>query len=361
MKITFLLPGRGVLPTGGFKVVLEYANKMANDNHHVTIVYPIGLRLDEVNNMGSVGKMQLYKKVITKTLKRQYSSRSWFPLDKRVNEKLVPYLGQKFIPDSDVIFATAWETAEWLYSYSMPLVRKLYLIQHFEDWYGDKKEAVDATWKLPLEKIVIARWLKEYADALGETTSLVRNGLNFKDYYIERPITERSKYHVSMLYHDMEIKGSIYGLQALELVKHAIPELKVTLFSTYRKPASIPGWMNYCYVPDNLREIYNQSAIFISSSIEEGWGLPRAEAMQCGCAVILTAVGGHLDYGSNGFDCIFTPVRDVKAMAQAIIDLIRDDEKRIGIAQEGNKTVQQFTWEKAYSQVKDIICNPTTS
>src|SRR3546814_12065085 len=52
--------------------------------------------------------------------------------------------------------------------------RKFYLIQHLEDWTGPR-ERVLATWKLPLEKLVIARWLKDITIELGESTSYQPN------------------------------------------------------------------------------------------------------------------------------------------------------------------------------------------
>lgn len=343
------------MPSGGYKVVLEYASKMAADGMQVTLLYPVALCLDEVAGMGRGSRWKMYKKSFTKVWKGQHSVKKWFPLDRRVREKMIPFAEEKFIPDGDFIFATAWETAEWVNMYSPVKGKKMYLVQHYEDWYGTEKARVDATWKMPLHKIVIATWLKEYATALGEKATLIRNGLNFKDYYIEKPIAERAPHHVSMLYHDLEIKGSKYGIEALQQVKAEVPELEVTLFGAFDRPAWIPDWMRYYYLPTHLRDIYNQSAIFITASIEEGWGLPRAEAMQCGCAVVLTATGGHLDFGTDGEDCLFTPVKDAGAMAAAVIELIRNNPKRIRIAAKGNETVQQFTWEHAYQQLKQCL------
>src|SRR3546814_9154603 len=45
-----------------------------------------------------------------------------------------------------------------------------------------------------------------------------------------------------------------------------------------------------------LRDLYNQAAIFVSASHEEGWGLPPAEAAACGAALVVSSNGGHSDY-----------------------------------------------------------------
>ena len=39
-NITFLLPSHGRRPTGGYKVVYEYANRLSANGYTVNIVYP---------------------------------------------------------------------------------------------------------------------------------------------------------------------------------------------------------------------------------------------------------------------------------------------------------------------------------
>ena len=38
-KIIFLLPTISIVPVGGYKIVMQYANKMAEDGYDVTIAY----------------------------------------------------------------------------------------------------------------------------------------------------------------------------------------------------------------------------------------------------------------------------------------------------------------------------------
>ncbi|ANE51980.1 glycosyltransferase family 4 protein [Flavisolibacter tropicus] len=351
MKINILLPGICRVPTGGAKVMLEYANRLAADGMDVTLFYPIEPKVNTVNNLSLKRKIRMYRKVFTKKLKQKYSARIWFPLRKEIKERLVPYLGEQYMPDADFTFATAWETAEWAVQYKEEKGEKLYLIQGYEDWSGTREE-VDNTWKMPLKKIVIANWLKKHADALGQEAVLINNGLDFNRFHITQPIEHRQPFSVLMSYHTLTIKGSKDGIAALEIVKKEIPELTVTLFSIYKKPESIPDWIRFDHNPVYLKELYNNSAIFISPSLSEGWALPPAEAMQCGCAVVVTDIGGHGDYGINGRDLLLTPSGDIKAMADQIIQLIKNNDRRIAIAKAGNTIIQQFTWEAAYTKLK---------
>lgn len=354
MKINILLPGICRVPTGGAKVMFEYANRLAADGMDVTLLYPIELKVNTVKDLSLKRKIRMYRKIFTKKLKQKYCARIWFPLRKEIKQQLVPYLGEQYVPDADFTFATSWETAEWVGKYHKKKGEKLYLIQGYEDWSGTREE-VDNTWKLPLKKIVIANWLKQHADALEQEAVLINNGLDFNRFHITHPIERRQPFTVLMSYHALTIKGSKEGIAALELVKKEIPELSVTLFSIYKKPEFIPGWMQFVHNPNNLKELYNNSAIFISPSTSEGWALPPAEAMQCGCAIIISDIGGHRDYGINGRDLILTPAGDIEAMADQMIQLIKNNDRRIAIAKAGHEIIQQFTWDAAYNKLKLLM------
>jgi glycosyltransferase involved in cell wall biosynthesis len=353
MKINFLLPIT-LMPAGGPKVVYEYANKMTADGIAVTIVYPIIFRYDKAASASFFTRLQARKKIITKKLKNKYAAKTWFDLNPGVKEILVPFLSEKFIPDADITFATAWETAEWLNTYTASKGKKMYLIQHYEDWSGTKAE-VDKTWKMPLQKIVIARWLRDHAVLLGEESVIVNNGLDFTKYFVDNSIEKRNPYQLIMLYHEYDWKGSADGLKAIALAKEKNSGIELILFGTPDRPVNIPSWVEYHKNPTDLKDLYNRAAIFISPSWGEGWALPPAEAMQCGCAAIITDIGGHRDYGNNNSDLLLVPPKDHATMADTINKLIENNERRIEIAKSGNNNIQQFTWEKAYTKLKECF------
>ena len=39
MKISFVLPGVSRIPVGGFKMAFEYANRLSNRGHEVTLIF----------------------------------------------------------------------------------------------------------------------------------------------------------------------------------------------------------------------------------------------------------------------------------------------------------------------------------
>ncbi|MDZ4793060.1 MAG: glycosyltransferase family 4 protein [Bacteroidota bacterium] len=352
MKVNFLLPITAV-PAGGPKAVFEYANRMIADGMQVSIIYPILYRRDEAMAASFLIRLNASKKVITKKLKNRYSARKWFNIHPAVKEILVPTLQEKNIPDADITFATAWETAEWLNTYSPKKGKKMYLIQHYEDWSSTKAE-LNATWKMPLKKIVTAKWLQEYATSLGEESFHVNYGLD-STYQIVIPIEVKNPCQIMILNHSHKWKGTADGLTAIAKAREKNPAIQLILFGTEKKPANIPAWVDYYENPPNLNELYNKSAIFISPSWTEGWGMPRAEAMKCGCATIISDVNGHRDFGINGKDLVLFPPKDIDALATAITDLTTNNKKRIEIATSGNNLVQKFTWEQSYNTFKQYL------
>ena len=349
--INIILPALPKNPVGGYKVLFEYANKMAEDSNDVWIYYPKRLKPEKIRK----GIIHKYIFEILKYLKfKNRFAASWFALNKKVKENFIYTLEEKYIRDCDVTIATSWETAEWVGHYSKNKGKKLYLIQGYETWTGSK-ERVEQTWKLPLHKIAIANWLKEMVTEVGEKCTVIRSGLDCKTFGIDVRIEDRNPLKVSMLYHKLELKGSNIGIEALKNVKKIIPNLEVDFFSISKKNENIPDWINFHTKPKNLRKLYNDSSIFISPSLSEGWGLPRAEAMLCGCATIITNINGHNDYGTDNEHYLMVNPNDSEELANAILKLINDNELRYTISKSGNQLVKNFTWENSYQQLKMLF------
>jgi glycosyltransferase involved in cell wall biosynthesis len=277
-----------------------------------------------------------------------YKPNSWLKMDPKVRLLCVPSLSERFVPDGDVVVATAWQTAEWVSQYSKSKGRGFYFIQHLETWNGPE-DRVYATWKAPLQKIVPSKWLAEIAQELGETAIYIPYGLDIDTFQIETPCEERRPNQLMMLYHNAKWKGCDDGLQALSMVRESDPDIRVRLFGVPARPKSLPDWIEYHQSPSpkRLRELYNQAAIFVAPSLTEGWGLTGCEALLCGAAVAATDIDGHREFAFHGQTALTSPARSPRALAENILRLIHDPELRIQLAKNGFQFVRQFTWELA--------------
>lgn len=96
-----------------------------------------------------------------------------------------------------------------------------------------------------------------------------------------------------------------------------------------------------------LHETYQNADLFvIPSSCEEGFGMPAAEAMASGLAVIGSRTGGIPEVIDEGRSGLLVPRDDSGALAAAICRLVEDDQLRQSMGRAGRlRCDQEFSWE----------------
>ena len=352
-RIVFLFPHPAVGPTGGYKVVYEYANRLAADGYQVGIVYSGSIYW---NRKSLFHKITCCIRYIQKYL-QGYSCRSWFALNERVQEHFTFSLNQRHVPKADIYVATSPYTAYYLNEYD-DSSKKFYFIQGYENWGEGLKAILHDTYHYPFQKIVIASWLQEMLKKQFHEESIwIPNGFDFSKFRKTIAVEKKNPFMVSMLYHQMELKDCAIGFRAFEIVKERFGNLRVSLFGVHDKPKDLPDWYDYYKRPsDELHNrLNNEAAIFIGTSKTEGWGLTVGEAMMCGQAVCCTDNAGYQEMAIDGETALVSPVGDSEAMANNIIRLIEDEELRYRIANNGYQFIQRFTWEESYHKLKTLF------
>ena len=344
-KIVFWMPRACMEPAGGFKIVFEYANRLAKDGFPVELIYPMvhyGARYDWKHAI-------VYRLIfLWRLIFRTYRPTKWFRIEDSIQQRWLWKLENYQLKEAAVIVATAIETAYSLQNYqSKYLEDKFYFIQDFENW-GFTDAQVKESFHFSIKKIVISQWLKDVI--------LIPNGFDFNFFKVKKPIIDRSRYEIICMYHKDQRKNFSTAFKAFDIVKKIIPQLHVTLFGVFDKP-DLPMWYDYYQRPekDLFNNLYNNAAIYVGSSQIEGWGLTVGEAMQCGCAVACTDNKGYLEMAKDGENALVSPVKDPQALAKNIIRLIEDDQLRHTIALNGNKFIHEFDIEKSYLKLKKFL------
>lgn len=354
-SITFLFPTFTYSPVGGFKIPLEYANRLAEDGYDVHLVYSETGKYKNVS-CGLWCKLQLRLLLLHLGIRKR-SIRIWFPLNRKISEHHVYSLRYDDVPKTDLYICTEIGTSPFLNIYPISIERKFYFIQDYEKW-GRSDEDVRKTYHYNLNRIVISDWLKAIVlEEEHEDCKVVKNGFNVSCFYLTIPVAQKNRHTISMLYHKEDRKGCTTSFTALEMVKKNFPQLHVNLFGTPDKPADLPAWCTYYQCPsqeEHLR-INNESAIYVAASIDEGWGLTVGEAMLCGQAVACTDNRGFREMAKHEETALLSPVKDVDALASNICRLIEDDELRFRLAENGMAYVGEMTVEKSYQQFKNAL------
>jgi glycosyltransferase involved in cell wall biosynthesis len=113
------------------------------------------------------------------------------------------------------------------------------------------------------------------------------------------------------------------------------------------------------YIPrlstDELVRLYNSTQIVVSPSLYEGFGLPAAEAMACGAAVIATTAGAFPEFIEDGRTGILVPPGDPGALAAAIRSLLADPERCARMGAAASEHIRtNFTWERTAKITLDL-------
>lgn len=358
MKITFVLTSYHNVPAGGHKVVYEYANQLVRKGNEVTIVY-LGLFAGSsfLRSLRILSWMLLHPALLANEIKKPEIS--WYSLDSSVKLVRATNLGERRVPKADAIFATWWRTASLVSKCPRDKGGKFYLVMDFAPWMGDQHE-LEQTWRLPLKKITISGWQAELVLQSGapeEDIEVIPIAVDHHRFRVMNSISGRAK-RVVMLYSSSPYKRSALGLSALLKCKNAVPKLEVSLFGPVReRPAELPSWIEYHgnVSESDLIKLYNSASIYLCSSAAEGFALPPAEAMACGCAVATTDCGGNREYAEHEKTALVSDPDDFAALVNNVLRLLSDEELRVRIASAGRNRIAEFTWEQSTQRLIEFV------
>ena len=348
MKICFVLTGYSIVPTGGHKVIYEYANRLS-ENNEVALLFL---------NEGFYEKKYIpdfLRKIII-----DYNTNKeprWFNISKNV--KKISAYGKKNIEDElkdYVLVATAVETAK-ITKELCKGKKGYYFIQDFENWNCDDEDVYE-TYKLGLVPITISTWLKQIVDQYSTTPSfLLPNPIDEKLYRTVIPIEDRKRHTIGLLYHESKHKGVKIALEVIHRIKELYGDLEVYMFGTANEPKELPEWIHYTKnaTVEQTIQIYNTVTVFLCASIEEGFGLTGLEAMTCGCVLVSTAYKGVLEYAVNDENALLSPVNDIEALVKNVRIIFDDDKRMKGLVENAKNSIKSRSWEEQTKKIIEIF------
>jgi glycosyltransferase involved in cell wall biosynthesis len=344
MRITFVLPYADT--SGGFRVIATYAQRLTDRGHTVTVVSqppsPPSLR----------GRARMLLK--EHRLPIAHPGPSHFDnttLDHRILSHRRP-MTDADVPDADVIIATWWETAEWVASMSPSKGAKAYFIQGYEIW-GGPPDRVEATWRLPFQKIIISKWLMDlsinkYDDP---TAAHVPNSVDLNQFHAP-PRTKQSPPTVGIQYSSSIWKGLDICFRAIEIARKEIPDLRVLSFGHAPPVPELPLPANTDYTvhppQDHIRDIYARCDVWLCGSRSEGFHLPPLEAMACRCPVVSTKVGGPMDIIEDGVNGYLVDIEDFTSLADRLLRVLRTTPNQwTQMSNAALASAKRFSWDEA--------------
>ena len=336
---------------GGIRVIAIYAQRLQQRGHDVVVVStpwsPPGRRARAI-----VALQRWLQKV--GPLEGAFQKPSHFdgvPV-RHVQIKQNRSITDDDLPDADVVVATWWETAPWVAALSESKGAKAYFVQDYGAHQGQPMDAVARTWKLPLHKIAISRWLMGLIDAYTGDAEVdyVPNAVDLEQFRAP-PRGKQATPTVGFLFNPAPQKGCEMIAQAIEIARRDIPDLQVISYgpgdpkTDMRLPEGTRHWQ---YAPESkLSEIYASCDAWLFGSWREGYGLPVLEAMACRTPVIGTPAGAAPELISEGGG-LLVQRGDAHDMARAIKRMVALSESEWrAMSDAAHATASKYTWDEA--------------
>jgi len=177
--------------------------------------------------------------------------------------------------------------------------------------------------------------------------------------------TDYSGHNVLTLGKLYDDKGTYELLEVIPKVLESVPDAmfyicgdgevekfrKLFAQAGLEKNVVIPGWVK----GEEKDKYLNLCSTYLLPSHCEGMPMSVLEAMSSGLAVISTNVGGIPEIIENNVSGILTLPKDVPAITEALIRVLKDEKLRERLGKEGKKRIEEkFDMAESINKVKSL-------
>lgn len=354
MKITFVLPNAAML--GGTRVVATFAERLRRRGHQVCVI--------------SMPRPRLSPRA---RWRRWWNTGSWrystnpgpshldgLSIEHRLLDRWRT-VQDSDVPDGDVVIATWWQTADGVAALHPSKGAKVYFVMDYGAHSGQSLEQIVPTWRLPMYKITISRWLE----------SLIREQVHPSDPVECIPVSveleqfqapERGKQPVptvGFVYGTRPQKGCAIALEAIRLAREKIPASRVLAIGhdAVVPQLVLPEDATYFLrlAEPELPAVYSRCDAWLFTSLLEGFGLPILEAMACRTPVIATPAGAAPELLARGGG-ILVGQAEPREIAEALLEIWNMDDhvwRRLSAA--AHATATSCTWDDAVDRFEAVL------
>ena len=159
-------------------------------------------------------------------------------------------------------------------------------------------------------------------------------------------------------------KGHTWLLEAFSIVRKQVPSKLIIIgdgedsqkLKNLARDLNIEKDVFFKGYQKNPYKYLSRAAIFVNSSLYEGFGCVIIEAMACGIPVVSTACPhGPAEIIKDNENGSLVAIADQKAMAAAIIKLLENREMRIKFSLEGKKRAGDFSADKIVREYENVF------
>jgi len=161
-----------------------------------------------------------------------------------------------------------------------------------------------------------------------------------------------------------DVKGQKYLVMATKRVLAKFPRAQLLIIGEGRmrqELINLAGKLNInanvFFIPraQDMQKALCVMDIFVMPSLREGLGLALMDAMAAGRPIVASNVGGIKSLVQDGYNGLLVPAADDSALAEAILRLLVDPEKRKYLGENGRIFIENnFSLEKMVSRTERV-------
>jgi glycosyltransferase involved in cell wall biosynthesis len=210
------------------------------------------------------------------------------------------------------------------------------------------------------------------AGAHEPSISVVMNGADLRRFSPAPESNAPSEFGARMIFACRQLfprKGIRFLIEAVAKLKPKYPDISLIIAGDgFERPAleeltktlgvadktKFLGWV----ANKELPRYFRGSSVSVIPSLEEGFGIPAAEAMGCEIPVVATDAGGLPEVVENGVTGYVVPKGDAAALAGAIDRLLADDALRSRMGKAGRtRAVERFDWDLSVKKFEAVYAS----
>ena len=161
---------------------------------------------------------------------------------------------------------------------------------------------------------------------------------------------------------DDPAKGGDVLVRSLPALLERVPGVRVQLAGPGAAPPALAplserhagvrwlGWLDEAAKATAFRD----ADVVVLPSITEGLPVALLEAMAYGRAIVATRAGGLPEVLTDARDALLVPAGDPGALAEALIALVHDPERRAGLGAAARAQAERLNSEAVYRPLRDI-------
>jgi len=197
----------------------------------------------------------------------------------------------------------------------------------------------------------------------SDKISIVHNAVEFENYAVEQMHELKKNKKIVLFLGRLTLqKGPDYFVSAAKKVLEFYPEVVFVVAGSGDMEHSIIKKVAEMGISDkfiftgflhgkDIKKAYHMADLYVMPSVSEPFGITPLEALTCGTPVLISNQSGVSEVLTH---CLKTDFWDVDEMTNKIVSVLRYDELKNSLKNNGLQEVQKFDWNEPAIRCIDI-------